>query len=121
MAPPSQPSDLPGAPPAEPGWAQAVDPVLVRRLMRPVDRPGVIDPRPAREVLARNLGMATALPLAERLLRRADLADAAVPGPPIVYARPVAAAPRPCASASAWLTSGVVSPSCTSSSSSTPT
>ncbi|GAA3812830.1 hypothetical protein GCM10022226_36890 [Sphaerisporangium flaviroseum] len=71
---------------AEPPW----DPALVRRLGRRALRPGVIDPGPAREILARHRGMMPDLPLVERVARHA----APEPGdatPPVVYGTPVPA------------------------------
>ncbi|MFC4584940.1 hypothetical protein [Sphaerisporangium corydalis] len=71
---------------AEPPW----DPALVRRLERRALRPGVLDPAPAREILARHRGMMPHLPLAELAARRAaPESDGAAT--PVVYGKPVAA------------------------------
>lgn len=76
--------------------AQSVDPALVRRLWRPVERPGVIDPGPARAMLARHQRMVAGLPLAELVARHigaiSDLDGATVP---IVYALPSQPPPLP--------------------------
>lgn len=75
----------------------ALDPVLVHRLWRPVERPGVIDPGPARAMLARHQRMVAGLPLAELVSRHTgSVLDPAVP---IVYALPVQS-PSPPASPS---------------------
>lgn len=71
----------------------ALDPVLVRRLWRPVERPGVIDPGPARAMLTRHQRMVAGLPLAELVSRHTgSVLDPAVP---IVYALPVQSPPAP--------------------------
>ncbi|MGQ0778520.1 MAG: hypothetical protein ACT4NY_29605 [Pseudonocardiales bacterium] len=92
--------------------AQAVDPVLVRRLWRPVERPGVIDPGPARAMLTRHQRMVAGLPLAELVSRHtgaiSDLDGAAVP---IVYALPSQPPPFPASRLSdAHLNAAVSSP-----------
>ncbi|MGH3924021.1 MAG: hypothetical protein ACRDTT_14320, partial [Pseudonocardiaceae bacterium] len=64
----------------------ALDPVLVHRLWRPVERPGVIDPRPARAMLTRHQRMVAGLPLAELVSRHTgSVLDPVVP---IVYVLP---------------------------------
>lgn len=76
--------------------ALALDLALVRRLWRPVERPGVIDPGLARTILARHQQMVAGLPLAELVSRHtgsaSDLAGTAVP---IVYALPSQSPPHP--------------------------
>ena len=52
-----------------------VDPMLMRRLWRPVSRPGVIDLRFGPSLVERHTGLTTAVPLAERLLRRVPAVD----------------------------------------------
>lgn len=83
-------------PPVPAQVAQSVDPVLGRRLWRPVERPGVIDPGPSRAMFTRHQRMVTGLPLAELLSRHtgstSDLDGASVP---IVYALPSQLPPVP--------------------------
>ncbi len=75
------------AQPADP--VLVLDPVLVRRLWRPVERPGIIDLGPARAMLARHQRMVTGLPLAELVSRHAGSAsEFAGTAVPIVYALP---------------------------------
>ncbi|MGH3942303.1 MAG: hypothetical protein ACRDTG_27520, partial [Pseudonocardiaceae bacterium] len=72
---------------------QSLDPVLVRRLWRPVERPGVIDPRPARAMLTRHQRMVAGLPLAELVSRHTgSVLDPVVP---IVYVLPSQSPPIP--------------------------
>src|SRR5687768_1268028 len=64
---------------------------LVARLRRRGERPGVTDPGLARGIIGRHLGLTPGAPLAERLLRRAALAEAAAgPAVPSVLAVPLA-------------------------------
>jgi hypothetical protein len=72
-----------------PGWQDAVDARLIARLMRPIERPGLVKIEQAHAIVARIEGMLSSPPLAQNLERRwravfADQADQ----PPIVYARP---------------------------------
>ncbi|MGH3943133.1 MAG: hypothetical protein ACRDTG_31825 [Pseudonocardiaceae bacterium] len=75
--------------------AQSVDPVLVRRLWQPVDRPGVIDPGPSCAMLARHQRMVTGLPLAELVSRHTGSTSDLGATVPIVYALPSQAPPLP--------------------------
>src|SRR5262245_16497318 len=101
----SQSPDRPGdpqmlrspGPPGPPGqaWRDALDPALVRRLLRRAQRPGLCLPWQAQAILERHARMVGGLPLAELLQRRAEiLADGRGSWAPIVYARP-AAPPQP--------------------------
>ncbi|HEY2960097.1 MAG TPA: hypothetical protein VGM21_18105 [Actinomycetota bacterium] len=81
------------SPPGQ-AWQDAQDPVLLGRLWRRAERPGLARPWQAQAMLARHRRMAGGLPLAELLQRRAELlADGHVPWAPIVYARPATTGP----------------------------
>jgi hypothetical protein len=70
-------------------WRQSLDPKLLRRLWRPVERPGLVSPKPARALLARHQAVAAGLPLADLPHRRAGpLPDMPGAQAPIVYAQP---------------------------------
>src|SRR5262245_10331793 len=74
--------------------ADWLDPRLVRRLTRPVERPGLVRVRQAYAIAAHIEGMLTPAPLAQRLercLREAQMSQAGLP--PIVYAQPRPMAP----------------------------
>ncbi len=73
--------------------AQSLDPALIRRLWRPVERPGVIDHGLARTMLARHQRMVAGLPLAELVSRHTG--SVLDPTVPIVYALPSQPAPLP--------------------------
>src|SRR5437867_227235 len=70
-------------------WRRAIDPALLARLWRPVERPGMLAPGVGRAILARHLGMAGGQALTERLRGRAGpLPDTPVAQASIVYAQP---------------------------------
>jgi hypothetical protein len=72
-----------------PAWQAALDPRLTRRLMRPLQRPGVIGTRLARSVVSRFERMAGGFPLLPRLSQRWSSPEASAAGQvPIVYAQP---------------------------------
>jgi hypothetical protein len=76
-------------PPPGQAFQDALDPALLRRLRRRAERPGLVRPWQAQAMLARHRRMLGGLPLAELLLRRAEvLADERAAWAPIVYARP---------------------------------
>ena len=83
-------------PPAGQAWPHALDPRLVKRLWQRADQPGCIRHSQARAVLSRHSRMTGGPPLAGLLQRRSGVAAGAwAEQPPIVTARPTAAAPGP--------------------------
>lgn len=71
-----------------PAWQQA-DPKLVRWLWRQLERPGLLQPQHAHQLLARHQGMVAGLPLVESLHRRAAIgADPQAAQMSIVYVTP---------------------------------
>ena len=83
-------------PPADQAWPHALDPRLVKRLWQRAERPGCIRHSQARAILSRHSRMTGGPPLAGLLQRRASGAAGPWAGqPPIVTARPTAAAPGP--------------------------
>jgi hypothetical protein len=76
-------------------WQSALDPGLVQRLMRPLVRPGVVGPEPARSILRRAQGMGSHLPLLDRVTVRYGTRSLASEGAPIVLARRLSAEPDP--------------------------
>jgi hypothetical protein len=81
-------------PPPGQAFQDALDPALLSRLRRRAERPGLARPWQAQAMLARHRRMVGGLPLAELLLRRAEiLADERAAWAPIVYARPAAPGP----------------------------
>ena len=86
----------PPTPPADQAWPHALDPRLVKRLWQRAERPGCIRHSQARAILSRHSRMTGGPPLAGLLQRRASVAAGPWAGqPPIVTARPTAAAPGP--------------------------
>jgi len=83
----------------EPGMpeqvAQSLDPALVGRLRRPVERPGVIDPGLARAMFARHQRMATGWPLADLVARHTGSTLDPAGTVPIVYVLPAQPPPAP--------------------------
>jgi hypothetical protein len=83
-------------PPAGQAWPHALDPRLVKRLWQRADQPGCIRHSQARAILSRHSRMTGGPPLAGLLQRRSGVAAGAwAAQPPIVTARPTAAAPGP--------------------------
>lgn len=73
------------AEPAGGGWEGAVDPRLVRRLTRPLTRPGLLDPGHGRAIAGR-LQRASAVPLSQAVRRRYAAVELGGERPPIVHA-----------------------------------
>jgi hypothetical protein len=83
-------------PPADQAWPHALDRRLVKRLWQRAERPGCIRHSQARDIVSRHSRMTGGPPLAGLLQRRASVAAGPWAGqPPIVTARPTAAAPGP--------------------------
>jgi hypothetical protein len=72
-------------------WRAALDARLLRRLMRPVERPGLARIDQAHAIIARMEGMVASRPLADTIEQRwRGTLDAQAELPPIVYAQPPA-------------------------------
>jgi len=75
-------------------WQDVLDARLVRRLMSRSVRPGLVNLAQASAIIARNRGMAAAMPLADRLNRAwFELGDGKGEPSPIVYLQPRPFAP----------------------------
>ncbi|MBE9011686.1 hypothetical protein IQ250_15890, partial [Pseudanabaenaceae cyanobacterium LEGE 13415] len=74
-------------------WQTALNPGLVQRVLRPVERPGVIQMGMATTILQRSNALQSRVPLLSHLTRHLQTAQATPPVLPIVYAEPAQTPP----------------------------